>query len=146
MGTLEKAIAIAAEAHAGQADKAGRPYIAHPLRMVVRALEREMHPDVAIVAALHDVIEDSDWSRVMLRRKGFTDDVLDAVEALTKRPGESYAAAVTRAAANPLARAVKALDVEDNSAPERLSLLHDDALAARLTAKYRQASAILAAP
>jgi (p)ppGpp synthase/HD superfamily hydrolase len=54
MSTLERAIAIAAEAHAGQTDKAGAPYILHPLRMMMGLTSDEER----IVAVLHDVCED----------------------------------------------------------------------------------------
>ncbi len=58
MATLEDAIQIAAEAHKGQPDKAGAPYILHPLRMMMRLkTEAEM-----ITAILHDVVEDTDWT------------------------------------------------------------------------------------
>ena len=54
MSTLEKAIAIAAEAHAGATDKAGAPYILHPLRVMLKVNS----PEERIVAVLHDVVED----------------------------------------------------------------------------------------
>lgn len=71
MGTLEDAIQIAAEAHKGQPDKAGAPYILHPLRMMMRMKsESEM-----ITAILHDVVEDTDWTIEKLRKKGFSEEV-----------------------------------------------------------------------
>ena len=57
MSTLERAIQIAALAHAGQFDKAGQPYILHPLRVMFRM--EEEHERIA--AVLHDVVEDSPW-------------------------------------------------------------------------------------
>ena len=54
MSTLERAIAIAAKAHAGQVDKAGAPYVLHPLRIMLR----KSSIDERIVAVLHDVCED----------------------------------------------------------------------------------------
>ena len=72
---LEDAIAIAAEAHRGQTDKAGAPYILHPLRMMIRMkTEAEM-----ITAILHDVVEDSSWTIERLREIGFSKEVLVAV-------------------------------------------------------------------
>ena len=109
-GTLEDAIALAATAHAGQVDKAGQPYILHPLRILLRLAD----PDQRVVAALHDVVEDTPVTLDALRLQGFSAAVVEAVDALTHRADESYTDYVRRAAANPLARAVKRADVLDN--------------------------------
>lgn len=111
MSTLERAIAIAAEAHAGAVDKGGAPYILHPLRVMLR-----MDGDAARIAAtLHDVVEDAkDWSIGRLRTEGFSPEVLAAVEALTRREGEDYFDFCRRAGRDPIARAVKLGDIEDN--------------------------------
>ena len=86
MSDLEKAISIAVTAHRGQRDKAGKPYILHPLRLMQKcATEAEM-----IVAVLHDVIEDTDVSIDDLEREGFDTEVLQALLCLTKAKGESY--------------------------------------------------------
>ena len=107
---LERAIAIAVEAHAGQVDKAGEPYILHPLRIMFRlSTESER-----IAAVLHDVVEDTSWTLADLRTEGFAEDVVSAVEALTRRPDEDYFDFVRRAAAHPVASAVKRADIEDN--------------------------------
>ena len=111
MSTLERAIQVAAEAHAGQPDKAGEPYILHPLRVMLRLKE----PDERIVAVLHDVVEDNpDWTLDRLRGEGFSERVVSAGDALTKRRGEDYEAFVRRAAAHPLAAPVKLADLDDN--------------------------------
>ena len=108
---LEGAIAIAVEAHAGQMDKGGAPYILHPLR-VMFAVDGEA---ARIVAVLHDVCEDCPgWSFERLEEMGFSADVLEALNAVTKRDGESYEAFVSRAASNKIGRAVKRADVQDN--------------------------------
>lgn len=110
MATLERAIAIAAAAHAGQVDKAGQPYILHPLRVMLRvATEHER-----MAAVLHDVVEDTDVTLHTLAAEGFASEVIAAVEALTKRPGESRMQAAERAAANPIARVVKLSDNAEN--------------------------------
>jgi (p)ppGpp synthase/HD superfamily hydrolase len=110
MATLERAIAIAAAAHAGQVDKAGQPYILHPLRVMLRvATEHER-----MAAVLHDVVEDTDVTLYTLAAEGFASEVIGAVEALTKRPGESRMQAAERAAANPIARVVKLSDNAEN--------------------------------
>jgi (p)ppGpp synthase/HD superfamily hydrolase len=110
MSTLEEAIAIAAQAHAGAKDKAGEPYILHPLRVMLKTQD----PTEQIVAVLHDVVEDSSWTRAALRERGFTEEILDAVDCLTRRPEESYEEFVRRASQNPIARRVKVFDLEDN--------------------------------
>ena len=116
MSTLERAIAIAASAHAGQLDKGGHPYVLHPLRMVVRL----DGTDERIVAALHDVVEDCGISLAQLREEGFSEAVVEAVASVTKRPGEAYDAFVARAALNPIGRRVKLADLEDNSDLSRI--------------------------
>ncbi len=117
MSTLERAIAIAAEAHAGQLDKAGAPYILHPLRMMLKMRTREEQ----IVTVLHDVVEDSAWTLEQLRAEGFAPEILAAVDAMTKRPGEEYEAFVLRAGSNLLARPVKFADLADNMEQVRLA-------------------------
>jgi (p)ppGpp synthase/HD superfamily hydrolase len=110
MSLLERAIALAARAHAGQRDKAGKPYILHPLRVMLR-MESEAEQ---VTAVLHDLLEDTPWRREGLRRKGFPAPILDALEALTHRPGEPYPRFIERVAGNPLARRVKLADLDDN--------------------------------
>jgi (p)ppGpp synthase/HD superfamily hydrolase len=117
MATLERAIAIAAAAHAGQVDKAGQPYILHPLRVMLRvATEHER-----MAAVLHDVVEDTDVTLHALAAEGFASEVIAAVEALTKRPGESRMQAAERAAANPIARVVKLSDNAENMDLSRIA-------------------------
>jgi (p)ppGpp synthase/HD superfamily hydrolase len=108
--TLERAIAIAAEAHAGQKDKAGNPYILHPLRVMLAVKA----PEERIVAVLHDLVEDTPCTLDALRAEGFSRDIVDAVDALTRRHGEEYFEFVRRAVAHPIARPVKIADLRDN--------------------------------
>ncbi len=119
MATLERAIAIAAEAHRGQTDKAGEPYILHPMRVMLR-VRGETERTVAI---LHDVVEDGApaWSLERLREEGFGAEVVEAVDRLTKRDGEPYEALVERAAGDPIARRVKLADLEDNISLTRIA-------------------------
>src|SRR5277367_2313821 len=86
MPTLEDAIALAVEAHRGQTEKAGQPYILHVLRVMFRC-ETEVE---RIVAVLHDVVEDTGRSFDDLRRLGYSEEVLAALDCVTKREGESY--------------------------------------------------------
>lgn len=114
MATLEQAVAIAANVHEGQKDKAGAPYLLHPLRLMMR-----MKSETAmIVAVLHDVVEDSSpedkWTFDRLRENGFSEEVIQAVDGVTNREGESYESFVERAAANPISCEVKIADLEDN--------------------------------
>jgi (p)ppGpp synthase/HD superfamily hydrolase len=118
MSSLERAIAIAAEAHAGQHDKAGAPYVFHPLRMMLRLSSN----DERIVAVLHDVCEDCPgWTLDRLRAEGFGEHIVAALETVTKRDGETYEDFVRRAAANPIGRAVKLADLQDNCDLSRIS-------------------------
>jgi GTP diphosphokinase / guanosine-3',5'-bis(diphosphate) 3'-diphosphatase len=110
MSTIEKAIQLAARAHAGQVDKANQPYILHPLRVMLRVESTEER----IAAVLHDIVEDTNVSLEDLRSEGFSEAVVGAVEALTKRPGEGRLEAATRAATNKIARAVKLADNAEN--------------------------------
>ena len=116
MPTLEDAIALAVEAHRGQRDKAGQTYILHPLRVMMR-LETEAERMAAI---LHDVVEDTPYTLQRLRELGYPEQVLGALECLTKRDGESYEAFIERVRPHPLARRVKLADLEDNMDVRRL--------------------------
>jgi (p)ppGpp synthase/HD superfamily hydrolase len=113
---LEDAIILAAQAHRGQQDKAGRPYILHPLAVMLKMRTDEER----IAAALHDVVEDSPTTLDDLRRLGYSERVLMAVDHVTRREGEDYDAFVRRAGEDPLARAVKLGDLENNMDTTRL--------------------------
>lgn len=137
MSTLERAIAIAAEAHAGQTDKGGAPYILHPLRVMMR-VEGE---HARIAAVLHDLVEDTHWTFDDLRAEGFHEAVVAALDGLTRREGEIYLDFCRRAATNELARQVKLADIEDNLDPARVAALPEESRS--LTDPYREAVAIL---
>ncbi|MBF0369721.1 MAG: GTP pyrophosphokinase [Magnetococcales bacterium] len=134
MSTLERAIAIATSAHAGQLDKAGEPYILHPLRLMMKISGEKGR----ITAVLHDVVEDSPITLQDLRAEGFCETVLTALTALTHLPDESYEAYLERVLVHPLARNIKRLDLEDNMNIQRLGALLSDRDLARLK-KYRAA-------
>jgi (p)ppGpp synthase/HD superfamily hydrolase len=140
MSTLERAIAIAAEAHAGTCDKAGEPYIFHPLR-VMFALAT---PEERMVGALHDVVEkSSDWPLEVLETEGFSPEILTAVDAVTRRKNEDEEAFIRRAAENEIGRRVKLADISDNIRQLAHKAANPDT-DARI-AKYRKAEAILLA-
>ncbi|MBN1610399.1 MAG: HD domain-containing protein [Polyangiaceae bacterium] len=127
------AVAIAAEAHRGQFDRAGDPYIYHPLRVMLAASSE----DERMVAVLHDVIEDTDWSPEALAAEGFSPTVLAALDGLSRRPNETYEDFVARAGSNELSRRVKLLDIADNVG--RLDRLAEPDRS-RLAEKYRRAA------
>ena len=110
MSTLERAIALAAEAHAGQRDKAGEPYILHPLRVMLAVNT----PEEQMTGVLHDVVEDTSITLDRLRAEGFPETVVEAVDALTRRDGEDYFDFARRAGSNLISRPVKLADLRDN--------------------------------
>lgn len=113
---LEKAIEIAVEAHRGQIDKAGKIYILHPMRVMLRGKnETEM-----IVGILHDTVEDTPVTLDMLHMEGFTEEVLAAIACITKERGEDYGHFIDRVLTNPLATQVKLYDIEDNLNRDRI--------------------------
>ena len=137
MSGIEEAISIAAYAHRGQTDKAGAPYILHPLRVMLSLnSEQEM-----VVGVLHDLVEDTDWTLERLRDRGFDDSVLAAIDSLTKRDSESYEEFIARVKSNPLARRVKLADLQDNADLARLPQPSERDLARR--EKYLRAIASL---
>ena len=105
------------ENHKGQKDKAKKPYILHPLRLMMSVDTDEEK----IVAVMHDIVEDSEISLDDLRNEGFSDEILSAIECVTKKDGEDYDAFIERIAQNPLAIKVKLADLEDNMDLTRLS-------------------------
>jgi (p)ppGpp synthase/HD superfamily hydrolase len=120
---LERAIAIAAEAHAGQVDRGGQPYILHPLRVMLKMAPDDDHRAAAV---LHDVVEDCpDWTIDRLRSEGISETALEAIDAVTKMPWESYDDFIERAARNGIGRLVKIADLRDNSDINRIPNLTD---------------------
>jgi len=119
---LLRAIAIATETHRGQTDKAGADYIGHPLRVAQRLTDEKEK----IVAVLHDTIEDTFVTPEYLAEQGFTQEIIDGVLSVTRQDGETYDAFVHRAARNPLGRAVKQADLEDNMDIRRLNYPMND--------------------
>ena len=117
----DKALQIAIRAHKGQKDKAGHDYILHPIRVS----ERCDDPRAKIVALLHDTIEDTDVTADYLREEGFTEEIVEALLAVTHSEGEEYDDYVRRAAQNELGRMVKRADLEDNMDIRRLPELTD---------------------
>jgi (p)ppGpp synthase/HD superfamily hydrolase len=122
MSTLERAIEIATEAHKGQYDKAGNDYIGHPLRVMDMCRTEEEK----IVGVLHDVVEDTEWTFAQLAAEGFSQEVIDALQCVTKlSENENYDDFIERVKKNPLATAVKINDLSDNMDIRRLPYLSD---------------------
>lgn len=130
---IETVLQIALDAHSGQVDKAGLPYIRHPLRLMARAETEEQK----VTALLHDVIEDSDQTPESLREAGVPAHIVEAVDVLTKRDGEDYEAFISRVMENQLAASVKIRDVEDNMQVQRLNRPLEEADLQRL-ARYQR--------
>ena len=112
-----KAVNVAFRAHAGQMDRAGWPYVVHPL-MVAEQMTTE---DSCVAALLHDVVEDTDVTMEDLRAEGFSETQLEAVALLTRDEKEPYMSYVARLAENPLARQVKLADLRHNMDRTRLA-------------------------
>lgn len=111
------ALKIAEQAHAGQVDKSGVPYIQHPLHVA-----EEMPDELCCAAALlHDVVEDTDWTLEDLASAGIPSPVLEALSLLTHEPGTPYLEYVARLKHHPIARQVKLADLRHNSDLSRLS-------------------------
>jgi len=121
MATLERAIALAATYHTGQEQRNGQPYILHPLHV----MQHVEGISAKIIAVLHDTIEDTDLTLAMLKREGFTTEILHAVDVLTRRDGQPYDEYLAGLADNPLALTVKIADVRHNLDSTRLDKLSD---------------------
>ena len=138
---LERAIAFALQKHQGQTDKAGKPYILHPLRLVVTMTT----DDERVAAVLHDVVEDTDATFDDLVTLGVSDETLSALRLLTHDDGdgteENYFAYIGRIKGNSIARSVKLADLADNLNVNRLPKITERD-AARLS-KYLRAKEIL---
>lgn len=115
---LNRAIEIAREAHQGQLDKAGQPYIEHPLRVMAACAD---DPLAAQAAVLHDVAEDCpEWPLERLAAEGIPQPVIEALELLCHDKGTPYLDYIEAIKANPIAKRVKLADLTDNMNLDRL--------------------------
>jgi GTP diphosphokinase / guanosine-3',5'-bis(diphosphate) 3'-diphosphatase len=119
---LTRAIDLAKRAHTGQVDKAGKPYLDHPLRVMAKMSSDEEK----MVAVLHDAVEDSDLSLDELRREGFPAQVIEAIDAITKREGEDYETYLARVTTDRIALTVKIADMTDNMDISRIAVPNDN--------------------
>jgi (p)ppGpp synthase/HD superfamily hydrolase len=115
---LGKMLVIATNAHSGQYDRGGNPYILHPLK-VMHYLKTE-DEELQCIALGHDVIEDTDVSYQQLVAEGFTERIIQGIRTLTKLPGETYDEYKVRVMENVDAMKVKLADLRHNSDIRRL--------------------------
>lgn len=139
---VELAKATAVRAHEGQVDKLGAAYIGHPARVAGHARALGGSPEAIATAWLHDVIEDCEVSAEDLRNSGIPETVIEAVQLLSKRPGQSLEEYCADVRGNALALLVKQADLADNTDPERTSQL-DSVTRQRLAEKYRRTRTLL---
>lgn len=132
-----KALKLACDAHQGQLDKSGLPYVLHPFHLA----EQMNTEETVTVALLHDVAEDTDYTLEDLRQMGFPDAVMDALALLTHDPAVPYLDYVERLKSNPVARAVKLADLTHNSDLSRLPVVTEADL--ERVEKYKKAMSIL---
>ncbi|MCD8037357.1 MAG: HD domain-containing protein [Clostridiales bacterium] len=135
---INKAIELAAKAHDGQLDKAGKPYIFHPLRVMLNVSGGEYEQCAAV---LHDVLEDTDTTAGNLEAEGFPKEIIEAVCLLTRIEGGDYMEYVRRLKSNPIAKAVKLSDLADNMDMSRIK--NPTARDFERLEKYKKARAIL---
>lgn len=135
---LNKAIIIASEAHNGQFDKAGKPYILHPLR-VMFYVEGDIKEQCT--AVLHDVAEDTSVTIEYLKNQGFDDDIITALKLLTRTDDEDYMEYILKLKSNAIAKAVKLADLKDNMDMTRITNPSEKDFE-RLE-KYKKAKALL---
>ncbi len=114
---LEKAIQLAVNAHKGQTDKAGQPYLLHLFRVMLSGKTEQEQ----ICGVLHDIVEDTEYTFEDLKNEGFSDEVVNALKCVTKQPNEDYSDFIDRISKNPLAIKVKLNDLKDNMDLSRLS-------------------------
>lgn len=133
----QTAMKLCFEAHKEQTDKSGIPYVFHPIHLA----EQMNTEETTIVALLHDVVEDSNYTIEDLRDIGFDDAVIDAISLMTHADDVDYMEYVAAIKENPIARVVKLADLRHNSDLTRLEVVDEKALNRRN--KYQKAIALL---
>lgn len=133
----KKALKLCFEAHKDQTDKSGMPYVFHPFHLA----EQMTDEATTVVALLHDVIEDTDYTLDDLRKIGFEERILEAIALMTHDPAVPYMEYVAKIKTNSIARAVKLADLRHNSDMSRLDTVtpYDEARAQ----KYQKAIELL---
>jgi len=143
---LSKAIRIASQAHEGQFDKANNPYILHSLRV---SMNVGSNKSLMAAAVLHDVVEDTLWTLQDIKDEGFCEEVLDAVDSMTRREGNEttnredyHEEFIPRLMKNDFAVIIKMADLTDNSSDERLVNLPEETMQ-RFLKKYARTRYVL---
>ncbi|MGK5545310.1 HD domain-containing protein [Streptomyces sp. URMC 127] len=134
--------ALARRAHAGQTDKAGRPYAEHLAAVAAGVRQRGGSDEQVAAAWLHDAVEDGAVSEERLAESELPQAVKDMILAVTKRPGEAPEEYAARILATPGALLVKESDLAHNADPARAAAL-DEPTRERLAAKYARMRALL---
>lgn len=124
---LNKMLVLTTTRHAGQYDKGGQPYILHPLKVMYYLKTND--EELQCIALAHDLVEDTDTPYTELYEMGFTTRIVEGIDALTKRRGESYDDYKERVKANPDAVRVKMADLRHNTDVRRLKGVTDKDLA-----------------
>ena len=132
-----RAMKLAYEAHQGQYDKSGLPYVFHPFHLA----EQMDTEETVTVALLHDVVEDTDYTLTDLRNMGFPDSVMEALALMTHDPAVPYMEYVKQIKNNDIARPVKLADLTHNSDLSRLPAVTEKDL--ERVEKYRNAIKLL---
>lgn len=133
----KKALKLCFEAHKDQTDKSGMPYVFHPFHLA----EQMQTEQTIVVALLHDVVEDTQYTLEDLWNMGFDKAVIDALALLTHDDNTDYMDYVRAIKGNPIAKAVKLADLAHNSDLSRLTTVDEKALQRR--EKYLKAMALL---
>lgn len=133
----KKALKLCFEAHKDQVDKSGLPYVFHPFHLA----EEMTDEDTTVVALLHDVVEDTDYTLEDLAEMGFGEKIVEAVRAMTHLEGVPYMEYLAQVKKNPIALQVKLADIRHNSDPTRPNVIDEKVLAR--AEKYRKATAFL---
>ena len=133
----KKALKLCFEAHKNQVDKSEMPYVFHPFHLA----EQMGTEETTIVALLHDVIEDTNYTIDDVRKMGFPEIVIDALVLMTHDESVPYMEYVKQIKKNSIAKAVKLADLKHNSDLSRLNVVDEKAVAR--AEKYRQAIQLL---
>lgn len=133
----KKALKLCFEVHKSQVDKSGVPYVFHPVHLA----EQMENEEAIIVALLHDVIEDSDYTLKDITQMGFSEKITEALSLLTHKHSEPYMEYIAKLKDNSIARVVKLADLEHNSDLSQLDVIDDRAL--KQNKKYQTAIRLL---
>ena len=129
----KKALKLCFEAHKNQVDKSGMPYVFHPFHLA----EQMVDENSTVVALLHDVVEDTDYTVEDLRNMGFNEEILEAISLMTHSKDVPYMDYVAEIKKNPIAKAVKLADLKHNSDLSRLDTVDNKAI--KRVGKYKNA-------